>query len=238
MHDFGKIVYLDVQKTGSTYTSEFLRQNLLLKERRFSKHTPVTRKRWRSHYIISVREPLAQYISLYHYGLERRGDLAQSFDRQSYVKYYQDGSTPAFERWLALMLDPEPPAFLNDPYLRLQPAIFGLQTYRFLRLSFARPLRGLKNLATKPALQAYYSKYKLQGSVIKTENLASDLEKILLSELGSFFKPPEQVMSFLHKSEKMNKSKTGTAFQPEKLSPELVRYLKEKEWFIYENFYN
>ena len=237
MHDFGKIVYLDVQKTGSTYTSGFLRQNLLLKERRFRKHAPVTRKRWRSHYIISVREPLAQYISLYQYGLEGRGDLVQSFDRQSYAKYYQEGSTPAFERWLALMLDPELPAFLNDPYLRLQPAIFGLQTYRFLRLSFSGSLRRLKTLKSKPALQAFYEKHKIQNSAIKTESLTEDLKNLALSELRPFFKSPEHVKSFLLKTDRINTSNTGTAFQPEKLSPDLIGYLKEKEWFIYENFY-
>jgi len=237
VHDFGKIVYLDVEKTGSTFISNFLRQNLILKERSFRKHDRIKRKKAKRFYIISMREPLAQYISLYQYGVSGKGRMAASFDKSAYTKYYQAGSTLAFERWLALMLDPEPPVFSGDPYLRLQPAIFGLQTYRFLRLAIPGSLRRLKNLTTNSALQAFYDKHKVPDFVVKTENLTADLEKIALFELGPFFRPREQVMSYLRKSDRINTSKTGDAFQPDKLSPDLIGYLKEKEWFIYENFY-
>lgn len=238
MHDFGKIVYLDVEKTGSTYISNFLQQNLLLKERRFKKHAPASKRTWTSKvYFISVRNPLSQYISLYQYGLDGKGRMAESFAKAGMSDYYQAGSTLAFERWLALMLDPTPPVFTGDTYLRLQPSIFGLQTYRFLRLSFNLPLRHLKNLTEKQTLQAYYDKNKLQNFVVKTETLTEDLEKLVLSDVGVFFKPYEQIMSFLKKSDRVNESKPSSAFRPEKLSPDLIAYMKEKEWFVYDNFY-
>ena len=42
MDDFGKFVYLDVEKTGSTYISAFLEQHANLQRKKFKKHARVT----------------------------------------------------------------------------------------------------------------------------------------------------------------------------------------------------
>jgi len=237
MHDFGKIVYLDVQKTGSTYVSRFLQNNLLVSEITLCKHCPVKRVSRNALYFISVREPLQLYISLYQYGLEGRGGLADRFAEHGLSSYYQPDSTLAFEKWLDFMLSPDSSRYFGIGYQRSPHTLFGLLSFRFLRLSFVAPVVKLRRARSRQSLLKIYNRHKIHDHVIKTETLNQDLEKLLDSKVGSFFKPREQVKFYLQNSERINTSKFGAAFQPENISPDLVAYLKEREWFLYEQFY-
>ena len=65
MHEFETFVYLDTQKTGSSFISYVLRRHSSEKEVLHSKHQPVgERYDPNKFYFISVRDPFDQYISL------------------------------------------------------------------------------------------------------------------------------------------------------------------------------
>ena len=82
MHDFGDIVYLDLQKTGSTFVSEFLRFACVCPERKFQKHGWITDDlRSSATYFITVRHPHALYSALYRYGLDRKGAIYNRLHR-------------------------------------------------------------------------------------------------------------------------------------------------------------
>ena len=79
MIDFGKIVYLDVQKTGSSFVARFLGECTTLPERSRHRHAPAKALRPDAFYFTTVRAPLSQYISLFQYGLQGRGGMVERF---------------------------------------------------------------------------------------------------------------------------------------------------------------
>ena len=95
----------------------------------------------------------------------------------------------------------------------------------------------MRTAKTKDDLRALYTHKKLHSHVIKTESLNQGLENLLDSEVGTFFKPREQVVSYLQNAKRAKKSAAVAGFQPDKISPELIEEVKRREWFLYENFY-
>lgn len=236
MIDFGKILYLDVQKTGSSSVARFLRANLTLPERARRLHAPALIYDPDVFYITSVRNPLAQYISLFQYGLQGRGGVVERFLNAGMANMYQP-DTAAFERWLGFILTPENAAFFGTRARNTLPHMIGLQSYRFLALSFIRPGPTMRHVKTKDDLRLLYAAKKLHSRVLKTESLNQDLENLLDSEVGTFFKPREQVVSYLQKSKQAKKSKPVAGFRIDHISPDLIAEMKKREWFLYENFY-
>jgi len=236
MIDYGKIVYLDVQKTGSSSVARFLKANLALPQLARLPHAPAPAHRPDAFYFISARNPLAQYASLFQYGLQGRGGMAKRFREAGMAALYQP-STTAFERWLGFMLSPENASFFGQRYHNTLPDMIGLQSYRFLALSFIKPGAALRAATSKDDLRALYAKKKLHSCVIKTESLNQDLENLLDSEVGTFFKPREQVVSYLQNAKRAKKSAAVAGFQSDKISPDLINEVKRREWFLYENFY-
>ncbi len=236
MIDFGKIVYLDVQKTGSSFVARFLRECTALPELGRQRHAPAKARRADAFYFTTVRTPLAQYISLFQYGLQGRGGMVQRFRDAGMSDYYQP-NTAAFERWLGFMVNAENASFFGTRYSNTLPHMIGLQSYRFLALSFIKPGATLRSAQTKDDLRALYARKKLHSHVIKTESLNQDLENLLDSEVGALFKPREQVVSYLQNAKRAKKSMAVAGFQPDKTSPELINEVKHREWFLYENFY-
>ncbi len=236
MIDFGKIVYLDVQKTGSSTVMRFLKECTTLPELARHRHAPAKAYRLDTFYFTSVREPILQYISLFQYGLQGKGGMVQRFKDAGMADYYQP-STAAFERWLGFMIAPENAGFFGTRYRNTLPHLVGLQSYRFLALSFIKPGPTLRGVNTKAELRALYARKKLHSHVIKTETLNQDLENLLDSEVGTFFKPREQVVSYLQNSKRAKKSRAVAGFQPAHISPDLISEMKKREWLLYENFY-
>ncbi len=236
MIDFGKIVYLDVQKTGSSFVARFLRECTDLPELARHRHAPATEQRPDVFYFTTVRNPLAQYISLFQYGLQGRGGMVERFRDAGMADIYQP-SAAAFEQWLGFMIAPENAAFFGTRYRNTLPHMLGLQSYRFLALSFIKPGPTLRRAKTKDDLRRIYTAKKLHSHVIKTESLNQGLENLLDCKVGTFFNPREQVMSYLQNAKRAKKSATVAGFQLGKISPDLINEMKRREWFLYENFY-
>jgi hypothetical protein len=90
MHDFGEIVYLDLQKTGSTFVSEFLKFACVCPEQKFQKHGWITEDlRSSATYFITVRHPHGLYSSLYRYGLDRKGAIYNRLQRAGRLSTYE-----------------------------------------------------------------------------------------------------------------------------------------------------
>ena len=236
MLDFGQIVYLDVQKTGSSSVGRFLRANLTLPQLSRKPHTPARQYLPDVFYFITVREPLAQYISLYKYGLEAHGGLFKRFAKAGMADFYQP-NIEAFERWLGFMIAPENASFFGARYQNTLPEMLGLQSYRFLVMSLIKPGPALRTVRSKANLRTLYAEKKLQSRVLKTETLTQDLENLLDSKVGPFFKPREQVVCYLRNAKQAKKSAVKVGFEPDEICPNLINDLKKREWFLYEHFY-
>ena len=90
MDDFGRIIYLDVEKTGSTFISKFLQENMACQRVRKVKHGRIGNNfKKGSFYFISVRNPLSQYLSLYRYGCGGKGAIYESLAKSEHTQLYQ-----------------------------------------------------------------------------------------------------------------------------------------------------
>ncbi len=238
MIDFGKIVYMDVQKTGSSFVGRFFKNMLLSPPITQVKHGAIEgRIRPDATYIISVRNPLSQYISLFRYGLDQRGQLYEKLHSSGFGHLYEDPSMAGFEAWLAFFLKPRSAKHFDAQYQGARPRLYGTQTYRFLRLSFQNPMVALSGFTTRKRLQLRYNSQKIHTHVLRTESLNQDLLALSRSALAPHFKPADEVAAYLAEAKWVNRSQAGDGLTPASLSPALLKRLKSREWFLYQNFY-
>src|ERR1700761_4608499 len=104
MYEFPSFVYLDVEKTGTTFIFHVLGNFASEEAIQRDHHEPMPLDCDRSKfYFISVRDPLDSYISLYSFGCASRGKMRTRFDRRDLAHYY-DGTTKSFNSWLNFTL--------------------------------------------------------------------------------------------------------------------------------------
>lgn len=234
MHDFGKLVYLDVQKTGSTFISQFLKECCTLPEVKFKKHGRISDDyEQESIYFISVRNPIEQYLSLFRYGLDKRGGAFTRLRKQGQADLYRP-EQGAFEDFILFALNEADASVLDKGYeLTSQKFGMGLMTHRHLMLSFHHPMRTLKNTGANNILAAY-DKKKIWSFCVRQERLTEDLRS--LSEAHPEFFDMDKVAGFLESGKKENRSKAGGALSTQ-VSDNVLDQLKQKEALIYDRFY-
>ena len=105
MLEFEDFIYLDVEKTGSTTVRRFLRKFARSKVIYDNKHEPAQYRHDNKLYIISCRDPLKQYLSLYAHGNAGKGRMRGRL-RETNMAHVYDGTNEGFTAWLDLLLDP------------------------------------------------------------------------------------------------------------------------------------
>lgn len=235
MDDFGRVVYLDVEKTGSSFISKFLQENMTCQRVSMVKHGRIGRDfRKDSFYFISVRNPLSQYLSLYSYGCEEKGAIYESLKKSGHASLYQP-DREAFEQWLRFVLAAKNSSHLGADYQSVDTELMGLQTFRFLALSFQNPLAKLKPLHDYATLCGLYEKKKIHSQVVRNESLRADMETLVDTRLSSFV-DTESAKRYLEKSPPINRSpKLG--FDIESIDDETMSLVRRKERFLLERFY-
>lgn len=229
MQDFGDLVYLDVQKTGSTFVEEFLRRCCTLPCLKSVKHGRVTGEYRRdAYYFITVRHPLAQYMSLFRYGADGFGGVFGRLRNAGLAGIYEKG----FEPWLEFVLDPANAEVLGEGYQRVAHTGIGFMTFRFVVLSMAYPMQEFPSAQSVDDVRALYAKRNLARRVIRNEYLNAGLRALAVEDVPQWFKPDE-AKAFLA-GERINQSRSATPPPP---SPDLVREMERREAFILDRFY-
>lgn len=233
MDEYKSVCYLDVQKTGSTFVSAFLREHLNEPQLRYSKHGRIRDDHDpKKFYFISCRDPLHQYRSLFQFGCAGDGVLRSRLEKHGRVDLYEP--TPdGFARWLEFTLDPANAAFLSEDYGKVDAGLFGLQTFRFLALSLARPMRKLKELKTAEDVRKLYADKNIAGSVVRTESLNADLARLIRGPLQPFVRNVDAALEALSQERRINVSKHDPA-TPLRVSSDLMAYVEAREWFMYD----
>ena len=237
MLDYGNIVYLDPQKTGSTFIADFLDKHLSVARKRYRKHAPV-RGRYNpsAFHFISVRNPVDQYVSLYRYGLETGGRLRRKFGKSGLGHLYE-GTPQAFNAWLEKLLnDPEIAKTIGDGYDVIDHTAVGLQSFRFLRLSFQHPLVALRGLRTHESLHSFYEDNRLHRHVVRTETLNKDMRELVHGSLKAHMRNVRNALEDLNIQKPVNATKrigVGRAH----ISSANLSAIQGKERFLLELFY-
>lgn len=208
MHDFGKLVYLDLQKTGSTFVSRFLNETCALSLIKESKHGRINSRPDRgAFYFITVRHPISQYGSLFRYGLDRRGALYHRLALRGYADLYAR-EPDAFNRWLRFVLQHENAAALGEGFERIPREYnLGFMSYRYLMLSLARPEKTLLHKPKTVDLLQYAREMSIVNHIIFNETLNEGV-KTLATQLKPEFFDQDRVSAFFAKEQRVNASTT------------------------------
>jgi hypothetical protein len=237
MLEFEDLVYLDVEKTGSTtvraFLAKFARSSLVSDH----KHRPVREKNPDKIYVISCRHPLDQYTSLYKYGASGLGAVRGAFEKNGMGGLY-DYKGAGFPEWLSIVLDPVKSRNFLSRKNRLKdyhPSVefFGPQTLRFLTLDFPRPIKILDSIHSKEDVISSYKKYSAHDVLLRTETLTADLISLLHGPHASLFADVKAAEEYLLSQPAKNVSgdeHSHTGGPP----ADILQTLQEREWFFFE----
>jgi hypothetical protein len=92
MLDLGRVVYLDTQKTGSTFLTQFLSTHSGLPVLFQRKHSPLVPEVWtreKVSVVMSIREPWSYYESLFKFGLDGKGQIFYQFRAEGKGDLYE-----------------------------------------------------------------------------------------------------------------------------------------------------
>ena len=226
MHDFGKIAYLDVHKTGSSYVSKFLNSCCTLETLRFSKHDWV-RDDWRSDcfYFITLRNPYDMYSSLYRFGLDKKGGVFSRIKKFGMLDCYE-----SFEKFVNFCLEEQNANILGYSYTREISKHIGFMSFRFMKLSLQFPMKQINECIRKGhSLDTLEPKFitKLE---IKNEKLRSELMRLSLDLFPEYF-DVIKVHDFMNTNLRVNESQI-TKDKVDDLSEETLARMSDQEWLL------
>lgn len=173
--EFSRLVYLDVQKTGSTQLEALLEEALGEEPVDRRRHAPVDAARRGKLHVISTRDPWSLYRSLYRYGVDQQGMAFRRIRDAGRAEVYAD-----FPGWLDFVLDPANAELVEGSWARSGTAsLLGLMSYRYLRLAVADPDRRLRGLRTRRSLDRALERHGIVQEVVENARLEADLLGIL-----------------------------------------------------------
>ena len=198
MHDFGRIVYLDFQKTGSSFVSQFLRAACLHPEIKLQKHVWI-RQDYRPDavYFTTIRQPVMLYSSLYRFGLEERGGVFKAIKSAGLISVYR-----SFESFLAFLLDEENAEILHPHYTRKVASELGFLSFRHLQFPVEKVKAAIESNEPITALMGQ----SIISHVLKNEHLNAELLRLSTEVLPEHF-DVETARDFLDRSPRVNQSK-------------------------------
>ena len=209
MHNFGSLVYLEMQKSGSTYVNTFLNECCKLTEIKHHKHSAV-RNAYdpKNFYFITIRHPLALYSSLYRYGLDQRGIVYHRMKRKGKTSNYE-----SFESFMQFVLDPSNASTLEEGYNRSIAEQIGFMSFRFMKLSLQFPLKTIERSLKKGGKLIELEQEFITDLEIKNEELKKGLKLLATEKFPEYF-DKTSVHMFLGNHKKINASKTARSSLP------------------------
>ena len=230
MHDFGKLAYLDVHKTGSSYVSDFLNTCCTLQQVRFSKHDSVREDYHQDcFYFITIRNPLDMWSSLYRYGLEKKGGVYNRLQIAGLLSTYE-----SFNSFVEFCLDEKNADLLGFGYSKCISKFIGLMSFRFLKLSLQYPMKQILQCINEGINLKTLESNFITNLEIRNESLTEELEKLSLEIWPQYF-DSYKVKEYVRRNVKINESKKSKS-DLEALSDEIMEIMHRKEWLLWTRY--
>lgn len=232
MFDYGKLVFLDNQKTGSSYVAQFLEACCTLDRihyHRPMKHVPV-RDRYRPDtvYFTTVRNPLDLYSSLFRYGQDKKGNTWKRLRKMGLLHLYE-----SYPKWLEFVLDEKNAHTFQEGYERFADMGVGLMTFRSMRITMAYPIRDLLKGKDYDSVIRIWEGRNIANHTFLQEKLNDSLRNFAENTVPEFF-DMDKVNAFLTSDVQVN----VTGVKADLAIPDSLRAtVEEKERFLLRKFY-
>ena len=132
--DYGELVYLDPQKTGSGFTRALLETACILEERQVQRHRVDSPSGINedAFFFITIRYPAKIYSSLFRFGLDGNGGLFKRLTGSGYGHLYNQDR---FEDWATFVLSDTSQEVLGEKFGAISTFRgLGIVSSRFLNL--------------------------------------------------------------------------------------------------------
>lgn len=230
---YQSFVYLDVQKTGSTYIVHFCnlfcKEDLVFKKKHERLSATCDPDKF---YFISTRDPVSSYRSLYSFGCGGEGGLHQRLTQAGKGHLYS--GPEGFETWLDFMLDPANSRFVRESYGSREAEklreLVGFMSFRHLMLSVPAPLDVFKNCQTREDLQKTFEEHRIYSRIIRQEHMSQDMKELVVGPLAHAFPDQDAALAYLDGGETVNSSQPSKRVSS--VAQELVDRITEREWFL------
>jgi hypothetical protein len=252
-----KLVFLELQKTGSTHIKQLLKKTI--GGQNDGKHNQASAELRASgkEFVGSIRDPWSWYLSLFTYGCQEKGGV---FIRTTNPKHWnklteEEKATPGFEHynvdfarqmykdpedatnfkhWLKLVTTTGPHRKLVEDGFAdsaISP-IAGLMTYRYFHLFCDQGGDIPSTTKSLKALKSYEAEHCFVKHIIRNESLAEDLIKVV-QDCGEKLGPNDLAMIREAPKTNMSARKHPRSHYYDDIAVGLV---KDREKFIIEKF--
>jgi hypothetical protein len=228
MLEFEDLAYLDVQKTGSTFVSHFLRTFARSDVVRYEQHKPVEGRAPGKVYVISCRDPLAQYVSLYSFGCMNRGAFRGRLIRSGQGHLYR-GTTEGLNEWLDVVLHPSVRSYLSGYDDNAVLDSIGVLSMRFLRLALPDHLSAFAAIKKHRDAVRRLRGEGLCDVILRTETLNADLAALVTGEHRTLFKDHPEALRYLDTAPKENTTEGVFGIDPTALPARTLRLVQQRE---------
>jgi hypothetical protein len=204
---FGPVVYMDVQKTASTYITHVLTRALRYPPEESPKHSRMERPKAPSEIaIVSSREPAGAWLSLYNYGCSGEGRIRRRLERQGLADSLYTGTPEGFDSWVRIVGGRGRRSMGVRAFDQIAPKGVGFQSFRELMMSFAYPSRVMEECATPDEVMMAYRDRRIVDYRLRFEFLQQDLVQLLSGPLAAHCRPGVDVADLISASAPINAS--------------------------------
>lgn len=231
---YPSFIYLQNQKTGSTFVEDFLMKHCSEPLLNYQKHAVLDAAPG-CFCFTNVREPLALYRSLFAYGLDGRGGIYQRLCANGFAGLYQQGPE-GFPAWLEFMVGSEKADLLADHYSESIAKSIGIMTWRYLRLACPDFERAASSLTSQNSVLAYHDNNLVLGAVIRQEHLVEDLLTLIEGPLKAFIQDHDAATQWLASAPRVNRSLSSV--DGVDIPEPLAAQIKSKEAILYKLYYS
>jgi hypothetical protein len=204
---FGPVIYMDVPKTGSTFVTEFLKNQVRYAHEVTRKHSRLMRPRRREEVILlTSRDPIGSWLSLYNYGCTGVGRVRRRLDRRGVGERFYTGDPEDFHAWIEHLTSPDAVEDLGEDYSSLAHLGVGFATFRELVLSFDRPLARFATITSTEQLLETYRAENVIDVRIRHSQLNDDLIATCIGPLSRHLRVDADPSGFLASTERINAS--------------------------------
>jgi hypothetical protein len=242
MHDIGgRIIYVDMQKTGSTRASDFLNKCSVLRIRRFAKHQVLTQDYVTpgAFYFTTVRNPFDLYVSCFRFGCDGPDAIRlwmEAKGLEGLERMYQP-TNDAFNAWIEFILDPANARYIGDGFPLVSRHGIGIMSYRHLIYSIRHPSKVLLNdIHSSADFEKLYLDESVMDLVIRNEELDEELRKLATERLPELFDEAFIDLYFERRKPRLNETRTGKA-EDFTFSDATRALVREREDFLIRRFY-
>lgn len=229
MQAYGHILYMDVQKTGSTFITGVLDEVLDLPRQDFPKHSRLERDKEPGEFVvISTREPLDAWLSLYNFGCEGKGRMYKGLSAAGLAERYYTGTPGGFAEWVRLLNSPGNEKLAKENFPRSAHLGMGFQNFREFVMSVSRPLEVLARCSNRADVERALASEHIIDVRLRHSHLQQDLLDLLRGPLAASLIPGIDVEAVLGRREKVNASRQAVTRAD--LNDQTVAFVAESEW--------